>query len=61
MAEKLSFEEWMKQVDRVFGIATGMSTADVEDFPYRDWYEDGIRPARAANDVIKSLRYAGEF
>jgi len=51
---KLTFEDWMKKVDKIIESRVGLSSDDLPDVCYRDWYDDGISPDRAANRAIKS-------
>lgn len=38
------FAEWMREVDRQLYQYTGFSSEDLEDFTYRDMFEDGLSP-----------------
>jgi hypothetical protein len=51
-----NFEAWMKKVDAAVGERSDLSYMDLTNQPYRDWFEDGVRPARAA---VKALRAEG--
>ena len=48
-----SFEEWMTEVDRLVWFR-GLSVYDLPDCCYRDWYDDRVRPIRAANRALKN-------
>ena len=50
-----SFEEWMRKIDALLLYCRGIRLYDLPDCPYRDWYDDRLRPIRAAN---KALKYA---
>lgn len=54
--DRSSFDEWMKRVDALVQHAAGISVYDLPDCLYRDWYEDRLRPIRAA---ARALRRAG--
>ena len=56
MKQKQSFEEWKRQVDNILSDRTGMSSDDLPDSPYRDWYDDGVKPSGAASRAIKNAR-----
>ena len=56
MPQKLDFEDWMKLVDDEIYRRTGMAAEDLPDCCYRDWYEDGVRPAAAASRAIKNAK-----
>ncbi len=49
----MSFEQWMSDVDRKLGFAVGLSSEDLPDCCYRDWYKDGVSAATAARRAIR--------
>jgi hypothetical protein len=55
--DRRSFADWMQAVDR-FVYFRGVSVYDLPDCPFRDWYDERIRPIHAAN---KALRRAGAY
>lgn len=52
-ALKPTFEEWLRLVDVYVLAKCGLSYDDLEDCPYRDWFDDGMRPSTAAAKAIK--------
>jgi hypothetical protein len=48
-----SFEQWMQAVDRLVGYR-GLSVYDLPDCCYRDWYDNRLRPIRAANRALSN-------
>ena len=46
------FETWFKKVN-LFLLNAGVTADDLPDCPYRDWFEDGVRPSAAANRAFK--------
>ena len=54
---KMSFDEWMREVDRAVENRVGLSCYDLPDWNYRDAFEDGMSPGKAARKVIKSEGY----
>ena len=52
-ADRPTFEAWMDRIDKVLFRNTGVSSGDLPDCPYRDWYDDRVRPIRAANKALK--------
>lgn len=52
----ISFEAWMREVDRAVLAAIGCSVHDLPDCLFRDWYDDGIKPASAARKAIKNAK-----
>jgi hypothetical protein len=57
MKNKQSFEDWMKKVDCHIEYAIGLSTSDLPDCCYRDWYDNGMSAKAAA---AKAIRYAND-
>lgn len=54
---KLTFEEWMKEVDKHIGRACGMSHNDIDDFRYRDCYDDECRPGEVAEEALANAGF----
>lgn len=52
--QRLTFQEWLKAVDAVLASRIGMSHDDLPDCCYRDWYDDGISPGRAAGRAMRA-------
>ena len=48
-----TFEQWMARVDRVILTSIGISIHDLPDCPFRDWYDDRLRPVRAAARALE--------
>lgn len=59
----LSFHQWMNQVDREITkrIGFGLTSADLPDCPWYDWFEHGTAPTAAAKRAIRYAKGAGEF
>ena len=55
MKAKLTFEQWMKQVDFVL-YGFGLAADDLPDCPYRDWFDDGLSVGRAVKRAIKNAQ-----
>ena len=51
---KTNFDAWMQKVDDEINALSGMSRDDLADCCYREWYDDGVTPARAARRAIKN-------
>jgi len=51
-----TFEQWMKRVDQVLINYCGVGTDDLPDCTYRDWYDERLRPIRAANKALRNAR-----
>ena len=56
MAQKLTFEEWMKKVDSIIEARTGMTHMDLPDWSYAQAHEDGVTALSAASRAIKAAR-----
>ena len=52
----LTFEQWMARVNRLVTGRYGVGTSDLEDQPYRDWFDDGLTPAEAASYVAEFVQ-----
>lgn len=53
MARKPTFERWMVRVDKCLTNRVGMASNDMEDFTWRDYYDDDNSPAEAINDFME--------
>jgi hypothetical protein len=51
-----TFEEWLKQVDRLLVAKTGMDHRDLPDCCYRDMYDDRTPVGAAAKKAIKNAK-----
>jgi hypothetical protein len=60
MANRLSFEEFMKRVDAHIQLrAGGLGVDDIEDFDYRYAYIDGVSAKETALDALKNAGWHG--
>lgn len=50
----IEFENWMKLVDNYIVQVIGLTSADLPDCCYRDWYDDGVSPKSAAKRAMRS-------
>ena len=57
-SDNRGFEDWMRAVDKLVGYR-GLSVYDLPDCCYRDWYDNRLRPIRAANRALKNA--AGDY
>ena len=48
-----SFKCWMKRVDSVVWKMVGMSVHDLPDCNFRIWYDERLRPVRAAARAVR--------
>lgn len=53
----LGFAAWMAAVEAHLDKTCGLSSFDLPDCCYRDWFEDGVSPKRAA---AKAMRAAND-
>lgn len=49
-----AFRAWMKKVNSAIQDKVGLSSEDLPDCCYRDWYEDDVSPKQAANKAIRN-------
>ena len=47
-----TFNLWMKQVEQKLLNTIGLSHLDLPDFPFRDWFDDGISVSEAVGAVL---------
>jgi len=61
-SDTVDFVTWMKLVDKVMSARVGLSTSDLGDKNYRDWYDDGTTVKEAVNDALEDEGYFdGDF
>lgn len=49
------FGLWIALVDRYIFRACGFSLHDLEDMPYRDWYDSGLSPSEAGYQALEEM------
>ena len=55
-AREEAFSKWMGKVNARLIEKTGMTSEDLPDCCYRDWFDDGMQPRSAAAQVIKAAK-----
>lgn len=53
---KLTFEQWLKEVDRYVVALCGLGADDLPDWGYRNAYDDGVSPIAAARKAYRAAR-----
>ena len=48
-----SFNYWMREVDRELELSYGVTSADLPDVLYRDWYESGMDAGEASHRAVE--------
>lgn len=48
-----SFNAWMKSLDREVLALSGLTSSDLADQPFMDWYQDGVDPVEAAEMTLE--------
>ena len=48
-----TFDRWMERVDSVVWRAVGCSVYDLPDVDFRTWYNERLRPVRAAARAVR--------
>lgn len=51
------FKRWMAAVEREIDASTGLASADLEDYCYRDRFDDGMSAKNAAKSALKRSGY----
>lgn len=54
------FHQYMVAVDREIQARTGLGFLDIEDWTYRDAYDDGVDPEDAAIQALENSGWEGE-
>ena len=49
-----AFSAWLLRVDAIVSKRIGLGIDDIDDFCYRDAFEDGSTPAECARDAIRA-------
>lgn len=47
------YADWIAKVDTACWKLAGLSYMDMDDCPYRSWFEDGVKPTTAAKRAIR--------
>jgi hypothetical protein len=55
LAHKNSFATWMNKVSAIIDEKIGMSTLDLPDQPYTQWFEEKVSPTSAAKRAIRGI------
>ena len=50
----MTYAQWMDKVDGYIWAIVGCSVYDLPDCSFRDWYDDGMAPNRAARYALKN-------
>lgn len=50
------YAEWLRRLDAACWRLAGCSYQDLEDFCYRDRYDDGASPVSTARAAIRSMK-----
>ena len=57
---KLTFDEFMRQVNRACESIAGVATDDIADMPYHSYWEDGMCPREVAREVLEEAGFDDE-
>lgn len=52
MSETYGYQKWKRRVDHLVNEAVGISTDDLPDFPFMDYYEDGTSPENTVAEIL---------
>lgn len=53
----MTFEQWMAKVNQIISNKVGLSSDDLADQPYMDWFEDDMPPLDAALEALADEGY----
>lgn len=51
----MDFKTWMRQVNAVVNRSVGCSVFDLEDWCWRDAYDEGYTPEEAAEEALEEM------
>jgi len=57
----ISFNAWMKEVNQLCNRIISVSTSDLEDYHWRDSYEDELKPGEALFDFLSENGYLNRY
>lgn len=46
-----AYEAWRRQVDHILLTKWDVSSQDLPDQPWRDWYDDGLTPDEVPGEI----------
>jgi hypothetical protein len=49
----VEFEAWMAEVDKLFIEKIGLTSGDLADMCWRDWFDDGLTPKQAVATALE--------
>jgi len=53
---KLTFEQWLRALDKLCIAKIGLNHDDLPDSPTRRWYDEGKTPTAAFKSLLKHAR-----
>ena len=53
-SEETRFQDWLRRVDSAIQAKCGLGMLDLDDYSYRDAFEDGRSPGSVARSAIKA-------
>jgi len=56
-----TFEAWMDKVNAAIEGKCGLTSRDLADQPYRDWFDSKMQPTAAANKALKDEGFFDAF
>ena len=48
----MSYSEWKKEIDKGLIDEIGLTSSDLADAPFMDWYEDEVSPSEAVEMML---------
>ena len=53
---KLTFTAWMERLDLYMMTELGITHKGIPEMPYKDWYNDGVTPIKAADWALREAK-----
>lgn len=57
----MKFAQWMKEVDALSESTMGIPASHLEDYHWRDSFEDGLKPGEALYDFLYDNNYISRY
>lgn len=51
-----TYEQWKAEVDATILRKAGLTSDDLPDCPYREWYDEGVPSLNAATRAIRAAK-----
>jgi hypothetical protein len=60
MKNNLTFDQWIQKINKLLILEIGLTTDDLPDMCYMDFYESGTSPEEMIEEIKEENDYFGE-